>query len=131
MKTIWKYLITIAFGLVIALLVLLSKGTFSQTETVAVYKDLCDALFIPGVTIVCFGLLVFASNGGVFNMLKFGMIKLFDLFKRDLTKVKYRTYYDYSEAQKDKNKGFWYLLVVGAVFIVASVVFLVVYNANC
>lgn len=131
MKTIWKYLITIAFGLVIALLVLLSKGTFSQTEAVDVYKDLCDALFIPGVTIVCFGLLVFASNGGVFNMLKFGMIKLFDLFKRDLTKVKYRTYYDYSEAQKDKNKGFWYLLVVGAVFIVASVVFLVVYNANC
>lgn len=118
MKKFWKYFITALVGLVAALLILVLKGTY-----------LSDALFVPGVLLLGVGTLLFASNGGAFDMLAFGVIKLLDLYKRDLTKVKYRTFYDYRQAQKDKKRSFDYLLIVGAAMVVvASVFWIVHYN---
>ena len=61
-------------------------------------------------------------------MIAFGVIKLFDLFKKDLTKVKYKTFYDYRKAQQEKQRSFSAYIVVGAVFIAVSILFLVLYN---
>lgn len=127
MKKILKYVIAILFGLVISVLVLVSKGTFVQTELLIIYKDLCDAFFIPGGIMVGFGLLIFVSNGGVFDMLKFGLIKLTDLFRRDLTKVKFRTFYDYRKAQEGKSRSFFYILLSGIILCVLAVIFLILY----
>lgn len=128
MRKFLQYAITAIFGIVIAVLVLVSKETFSQTATDVIYKDLCDAFFVPGIMIAGFGLLTFASNGGSFDIIRYGLIKLFDLFKRDLTKVKYRSFYEYRKAQQENKRSFAFLLIVGCVFIVAAVVFLILYN---
>ncbi len=128
MKKKLSYLITTVICAVITLAVLLSRGTFSQTDTLSVYKDLCDAFFVPGVIVLGLGLLVFASNGGAFRMLTYSMMKLVDLFRRDLTKVKYRTFYDYKEAMKDNKNDFWFMIIVGAAFIAVAIVFLVLYE---
>lgn len=128
MKKKLSYIITTVFCAVIAVLLLWSRGTFTQTNVQTVYKDLCDALFVPGIIVLGLGVLVFASNGGAFRMLAFSMIKLVDLFRRDLTKVKYRTFYDYKEATKDNKNDFWFMIIVGAAFVVASVVFLILYE---
>lgn len=128
MKKKLSYIITAAVCVLLTLLLLLSRSTFSQTNLVTIYRDLCDSLFGPGIIMLSLGLLVLMSNGGAFNMLRFAVIKLFDLFKRDMTKVKYRTFYDYNEAQKDKKHDFWFLIIVGAVFVVLSVVFLILYE---
>ena len=61
-------------------------------------------------------------------MLAFGVIKLVDLFKKDLTKVKYKTFYDYRKAQKEKQRSFSAYIVVGAVVLAISILFLVIYN---
>ena len=90
-------------------------------------KDLSDAFFVPGIVMLCFGVLVFATNGGTFDMLAFGVIKMFDLFKKDLTKVKYRTFYDYRKAQNEKKRSFLHLIIIGAGFLIVGVVFLIVY----
>ena len=90
--------------------------------------DLCDAFFVPGVIMLCFGLLVFATNGGAFDMLAFSVIKLFDLFKRDLTKSKYRTFYDYREVQKEKNRQFVSFIIIGGGFLLVGIVFWLVYR---
>lgn len=127
MKKIWKYLITALVGLVVALLILFCKGTFNKTAVLPVLADLSDAFFVPGVLLLGVGTLLFASNGGAFDMLAFGIMKLFDLFKRDLTKVKYRTFYDYRQAQKEKKRSFAYLLIVGAAMVVVAAVFLIVH----
>lgn len=129
MKKKLSYIITSAFCAVITVVVLLTRETFSQTNTLTVYKDLCDAFFLPGVMTLGFGLLVFVSNGGAFSMLKFSVIKFVDLFRRDLTKVKYRTYYDYKEANKDNKNDFGFMLIIGAVFVAISVVFLILYHS--
>lgn len=128
MKKKLSYVITAVFCAVIVLALLWARDTFSQTSIITIYKDLCDAFFVPGVVSLGLGLLVFASNGGAFTMLKFGMIKLADLFRRDLTKVKYRTFYDYKEATKDNINDFWFLIIVGAAYILVAVVFLILYN---
>lgn len=122
-----KYIITSSIGLVVAILIVLSKDIFSQSEATKVYHILCDAFFVPGVCISCFGLLVFASNEGTFDMIVYGTKKFFSLFKKDLTKEKYKTFYEYKDAQRETKISFAYLLFVGLAFIAISMIFLMLY----
>lgn len=128
MKKLLNYIITSAFGLFVAAMILVGLGTFTQTSKSVIFGDLADAFFVPGVVILGIGLLLFASNGGAFDMLRYSVIKLFTLFRRDLTKVKYRTFYDYRKAQSEHKRSFLYMLVVGAVFLVLAVVFFILYR---
>ena len=129
MKKLLSYIFTSLFGLIVAVLILVGLGTFAQTDKHIIFGNLSDAFFVPGVVIFGLGALVFASNGGAFDMLRYAVIKLFDLFKRDLTKVKFRTFYDYREAQKEKNRSFTFMLIVGAAFLVLAAVFLILYKS--
>ena len=127
MKTVYKYLITAAFGAVLAFIVLLIKDVFHLSQTVDVMKALCDGFFVSGVVLVCVGGLVFVSNGGVFDMLAYGIRTFFESFKKNVTDRKYRTYYDYKESKKDRKTSFSFLVIVGVVFIAVSMIFLVFY----
>lgn len=127
MKNWLKYVITASIGLGFALLIMLGKGVFNQEDTKQVYKILSDAFFVPGVCITGFGLLIFASNGGTFDMLSFGMKKFFSLFKRDLKGTMKETFYDYRAAKEGTEKSFGYMVIVGLVFITLSVIFVVFY----
>lgn len=122
-----KYIITSSIGLVVAILIVLSKDIFSQSEATKVYHILCDAFFVPGVCITCFGLLVFTSNEGTFDMIVYGTKKFFSLFKKDMSNEKHKTFYEYRVAQHEKKFSFAYLLYVGLAFIVISLVFLIFY----
>lgn len=126
MKKVLKYLIPFLICTVTVILVLVFKDSFAKSGQ-PLMGDLCDAFTVPGIIMTCFGFLVFATNGGTFDMLAFGVIKLVDLFKRDLAKVKYRTFYDYRQAQKEKRRSFVHFIIVGAAFLVAAIVFLIVY----
>ena len=122
-----KYLITTAVGLVFAALICFSKDIFAQTKPQTVFHILCDAFFVPGVCITCYGLLVFSSNEGTFDMLIYGTKKFFSLFKKDMSKEKHKTFYEYQQAQHEKKVSFAYLLYVGLAFIVVSLIFLSFY----
>lgn len=102
------------------------KGSFVKSGKGLVI-DLCDAFAVSGMLMLGVGLLIFVTNGGAFDMLAFGFIKLIDLFKKDLTKVKYRTFYDYHSAQSERKRPFLNIIIVGAVFTLVAVVFLIVY----
>lgn len=126
MKKALRYLIPSLICAVTVILILVGRGAFTKSGRPLI-TDLCDAFAVPGMIMLCFGLLVFATNGGTFDMLAFGVRKLFDLFKKDLTKVKYRTFYDYREAQKEKKRSFAHFIIVGAGFLLVSIAFLIVY----
>ena len=51
MKTVYKYLITAAAGVVLTFIVLLIKDVFHLSQTVDVMKALCDGFFVSGVLI--------------------------------------------------------------------------------
>lgn len=127
MKTVYKYLITAAVGIVLAFIVLLIKDVFHLTQIVDVMKILCDGFFVSGILLACFGGLVFASNGGVFDMITYGVKHLFWLFKKNPADRKYKDFYEYRMAMKEKKRSFGFMVVVGLAFIAISLIFLALY----
>ena len=127
LKKALPYIITAVVGLAIFIVVICAKTIWNAGETYAVMQILSDACFVPGVLLAGVGLIIFASNGGAFDMLAYAVIKFIDLFKRDPRNKKYRDFYEYREAKKDKKRGMAFMLIVGAVFIVLASIFLIVY----
>ncbi len=127
MKKYLKYVITFAVGLVIAFLVLIVKDIFNLSNKIDIIIALCDSAFVSGVLIMSFGLLCLADKGGTFDMLAYGIRRFFGIFRRDVTKVKYRTFYEYRKAMQERNIHFGYLLIIGGIYLVTFLVFLIIY----
>ena len=127
LKKALPYIITAIVGIIIFVIIICVKKIWSEDETYAVMRTLSDACFVPGVLLAGIGLIIFASNGGAFDMLAYAVIRFFDLFKRDVRNKKYKDFYEYREAKKDKKRGMAFMLLVGAVFILLAVIFLIAY----
>ena len=127
MKTIKKYLITLAVGFLMAGLVMYSKDIFNQTELSEILHILTDSFSIPAVLITGFGGLIFVSNEGVFDGLAYGVTSFIDMFRKE-KKNQFRTFYDYKESKSERDMSFGYLLICGVLFIVIDAVMLMLYN---
>ena len=127
LKRALPYIITSIVGIIIFIIIICSKKIWNEDETYAVMHILSDACFVPGVLLAGVGLIIFASNGGVFDMLGYAVIRIFDMLKRDPRNKKYKDFYEYREAKKDRKRGMAFMLIVGAVFILLAVIFLIVY----
>lgn len=130
MKRFLKYGITSGVGLILVLIIISVKNIYGQTNVKDVMHILTDAFFVVGVVIFGYGLLVVATNGGTFDMMTYGITRFFSLFKRDVNKVKYRTFADYRIAKQDRKYSFLYLIIVGGIFIALSCIFLACYYQN-
>ena len=126
-KSALPYIISAVVGIAIFVIVICIQQIWNAEDTAQTMQILSDACFVPGVLLAGIGLIIFASNGGVFDMLSYAVIRLFDLFRRDARNKKYKDFYEYREAKKDKKRGMAFMLIVGAVFILIAIVFLVVY----
>ncbi|MCM1289864.1 MAG: DUF3899 domain-containing protein [Corallococcus sp.] len=127
MKKVLYYLIPFLICAIIVVVFLAAQGSYSKTGK-GLVVDVCNAFTLSGAMMTGVGLLVFVTNGGAFDMLAFGFIKLVDIFKKDLTKVKYRTFYDYRQAKSEKKRSFLHLLLIGLVYLAVALVLLIVYN---
>lgn len=128
MKTVYRYLITTGVGMLIVLLIVLMKNGFTETDVEIAMQIWCDAFFVSGVFLTCGGLIVVASNGGVFDMLGYAVSLLWYTFKSSKVERKYKTFYDYREARKDRKRNVSYVLIVGLAMLAISVVFLILYD---
>lgn len=130
-KSPWKRIaIASGIGIAIFLLLMLTRGGFSPEDPAEQWRTICDALFVPGIILMAVGLMLFAADGGVFDMLKFGLQKALSVF---MTRKKREglpeTFYDYKEMRDARPRAkVAYLLVIGAVFIVLAALALVMYN---
>lgn len=121
------YLITALVGAVVSVIVICVGRIWTIVEAREIFGLLSNAFFVPGVLIAGAGLIVFASNGGAFYMLGYGAHVFIDKFKRDLSKRKYKDFYEYQEEKKKKKLKFGFLLIVGGAFIVLAVIMIIVY----
>ena len=126
-KTALCYGITVLVGLALTFFAALVQGVFGQTENAALMKIFCNAFFAAGAILACAGLLVVATEGGAFDMLSFAVVLIFDLFRKDVNKRKYKDFYEYRQAKKEKKRSFAFLLIVGVIFIAISLIFLIPY----
>ena len=124
-KKILEYSITFFVCALLSFILLIVKGVFNNPPIKDLMHYFVDAIFVSGVLCLAFGVLVLASNGGAFDMIVYGMIRFFSLFKKDYNKIKYKTYYDYHIAKAERPKAeFLYLIIVGGLYIIVSLVFL-------
>ena len=124
-KKILEYSITTLVCSLVVFLIVLIRGIFKVEETKTVMHYLTDAFFTVGIITAGVGLLIFASNGGAYDMLVYGMYRFITLFRRKNTKIKYETFYDYHVAKAERPKAeFLFLVIIGVVFIGISMIFL-------
>ena len=126
-KNILRYSIASAVGLALAFVILCFKNIFSQTDAVKVFQILCDAFFVTGICFACIGVIMLAGNGGAFDMLGYAFVMLVDALRKDISKRKYKDFYEYRQAKKEKKRNVLYMFVVGGAFIAISVIFLILY----
>ena len=123
-----EYAITVAVALVAGVLIALSRGIFQEDELDMIITIISDAFFIPGVLLICVGLIVYASNEGLFLSISYGFKTIGRTItaKKDekLMEEKYHEYYARQIEKKTKCKHF---LIVGLAFVVISLLFVVIY----
>ena len=127
MKTLKKYLITLAVELLAVLLIVYTKGVFIQKDPGKIFHILCDGFFAVGVVAAGFGLLIFTSNEGVFDGLVYGVSSFLSMFKKNAQR-KYATFYDYKESRTGQKVGFGFLLICGLIFLVIAMIMYLFYN---
>ena len=126
-KKALPYIITAVIGVIIFIIIICVKNIWDAGEAYVVMQILSDAFLVPGVLLAGLGLIIFASNGGVFDMLAYGIMTIFWTLQRDPTKRRYKDFYEYREAQKGKKRGMAFMLIVGSAFILLAIIFLIVY----
>ena len=60
-------------------------------------------------------------------MLGYAIRMMIDVFKRDVKDRKYKDFYEYRQAKKEKKRSIAYLLVVGCVMVIIAAFFLIAY----
>ena len=127
MKGIYKYLLTLSVGFLIAGLVAMSKNILEKELLSMVFHVLADSFIVPGVLITGMGGLIFVSNEGAFDGLVYGVTSFLDIFRKE-KRNKYRTFYDYKEGKNEKNMSFGFMLICGLVFLAIAVVMYLLYR---
>lgn len=130
LKKFLPYLICFGIGAAIFLAVIISNKIWTLSGY-DVFRLLSDACILPGAMFGGIGALVFAANGGVFDMLSFGIIRFFDLFRPNVRNEKYKSFFEYKQAKSDRQHPFAHMLIVGLFFLMLSAILsLVWYNMN-
>lgn len=127
-KTIlWKYVIALCVGLVLALVVC-AIGGFFQDDAKENVRLLHDSFFSVGVLMVLFFGLMYVSGEGAFLGIGYALswtIKTFIPFGRK-TQESYKQYRE-RKLGKEKKKGNACVFFVGLLFIAISIVFLIIW----
>lgn len=121
-----RYGITVAVGGVIAVLVFWATGMFVVETKSEIYRSLSDGFFVTGVLIAGWGLLVVASNGGTFDIFGYGAKCFFSLFQFK-NKGERQAFHEYRNAKREKKRSFFYLIIVGCVYIALAALFALLY----
>ena len=107
-------------GLIVAFAVAATRGLFTAGEIPEIRKTASDGCFVASVCLIGFGLLLFAGNGGAFDMLAYGVKSVFSVFLPEEKRKTRETFYEYSARRQAKKKPFAIPLVTGCGYLVLS-----------
>ena len=110
-------------GLIVAFAVAATRGLFTAGEIPEIRKTASDGCFVASACLIGFGLLLFAGNGGAFDMLAYGVKSVFSVFLPEEKRKNRETFYEYSARRQAKKKPFALSLVIGCGYLVLSLLF--------
>ena len=101
-------------------------GTAENTAFACRY--LSDGLFVAGVLLTGFGMMVWISTTGFFDMFSYAGHSLLVLFSSLRNPKEHESFYDYKMKKEEKRgQAKPYILIVGVGFILAALVCLFLY----
>lgn len=127
--TIIKYSVTFGTGLIVAILYCIIKGAFKAEEGVDRLRIICDGVTIPGVLMLCVGLLTYVNKEGFFDGLGYSFKKM-RVVRRNyrIEDDSTKSYYDYKKSVEKNRKTYWHLVIVGLVFLAAAAILAVIHG---
>ncbi len=130
-QIIFRYSITAAFAAVVTLLMLYLQGFWGAFDLAQKYKILADAFTIPGMFLMMAAALIWISSQGIFDGITYAIRQFSGIFIPEIDKkYKHLKYYDYiTQRQGKRPRGHRFLFVVGLVFTVIAVVFVMLFNS--
>ena len=128
-KKLLPWLIELGLSLLVSALVAVRQGVLTADNPVDIYRGLCDAFFVPGVFLVCFGILAFCARGGAFDIFSYGVKSLKVLFTPFGRKEKHQRYYEYKLAKEmHRQEPKPRTLILGLCFLACAAVCLLLFN---
>lgn len=127
MKNIKKFWVSFIVCSICTFLIAWSRGIFTRTAPVHVFRILSDSFLVVGILASCIALLIFVSNEGTFDSIAYGLQTFWGFFRKDMSR-RYDTFYDYREAKQEKKVPFLFLLACGGFFLLMAVL---MYAAYC
>lgn len=119
-----SFLMASIAGLLLTAFFCIARGILSAADQQQVYLIICDGCFATSVLLLGIGLMLLVSNMGTFDILNYGMRTLFArVFRREEKRKSYGSFYDYRVMRESKKAPFGFLLGAGAVFLVAALIF--------
>ena len=123
------YLITGAAGLTAAAAIAWGRGLKAGADPGSVFMALCDGCFVVGILLVCMGVLLWVGSTGFFDMLSYGLQKLWQRMSAFARGREEQTYYDYKTSRdRRRSRAHRVPLLIGAVFLAGAVVFLLLWQ---
>lgn len=120
-----KYGSAVIFGAIIFFITISVRNIYTQTSIKEIYRYISDGFTIPGVIILCAGVLVFLSNQGAFMgvgyVVKHAVVMLIPFIKK-----KNESYQEYCEKKK-AVKGYLFLFIVGGIYLILGIIFIILY----
>lgn len=127
-NTIIKYSISLIIATGMTFMIFGIRDIYHEESQLEVYRILCDGFTVPGVLFILFGCMMLIANGGAFTGIGYLMKNLGKMLI-PFGNRKMERYKDYA-ANRKKAGGFGFLFVVGVVFLVPGIIFLIMfYNA--
>lgn len=116
----WRpVLASLSVGLLIFLGVLVANS-FWTVGPPDIFRLLSDACIAPAAFVGGVGVLVFAANGGTFDMLAYGAKQFLGHFLPKGRNERYHSFYEYKQAKGERRRPVVHMLVVGVAFFLLS-----------
>ena len=123
------WLIELIISAAVFFAVAASRGVFTEADPITVYKGLCDAFFVPGIMLICVGLLSITASQGVFDIFSYAFRFAKSLFIPFSKEEKHQRYYEYKlekALRQKKTKPLFFL--IGLAYLAASGLCLIFFN---
>ena len=119
-----KYVKTALVGSLICVALLLVLGIFNSPNAGRAFRILCDAFFVTSVLLMGFGFLTAIRATGFFHIVGFTKDYMKTMYLPGQRERKYKDFFEYKRANEGKKRAKWHIVIVGALFFVVSMVFL-------
>ena len=127
-RTLIKYAIASATGLLLAFAIMYWQGIFLAETAQQAMQAVSDGFFVVGFLYVGFGLLFVAAHAGTLDIITYGFRSVIWLFTPFAKNRDEGGFYEYKMKKKEKRKAVPYFLIwIGLAFLAVSIIFLILY----